>query len=318
MDNLKKILVTGGSGLVGNAIRNISSDYNNKYDFVFVSSKNYDLTKMEDTKNMFEKYKPNYVIHLAACVGGLYKNMNNKVEMLEENLMINYNVIKCSHDYKVEKLIACLSTCIFPDKIDTYPIDENMLHNGPPHFSNDAYAYAKRMLEIHCRSYREKYGDNFTCIIPTNIYGPHDNFHLENGHVLPSLIHKCFLSKYNNEDFIIRGSGKPLRQFIFSLDLAKIIMIIFEKNVNENVIISVPENQEISIGDLGKLIAEKFDYLNRVKFDENYSDGQYKKTVGITKLKKIIGEDFIFTSINDGIKITVDWFIAQCIDLIQS
>jgi GDP-L-fucose synthase len=318
MDNLKKILVTGGSGLVGNAIRNISSDYNNKYDFVFVSSKNYDLTKMEDTKNMFEKYKPNYVIHLAACVGGLYKNMNNKVEMLEENLMINYNVIKCSHDYKVEKLIACLSTCIFPDKIDTYPIDENMLHNGPPHFSNDAYAYAKRMLEIHCRSYREKYGDNFTCIIPTNIYGPHDNFHLENGHVLPSLIHKCFLSKYNNEDFIIRGTGKPLRQFIFSLDLAKIIMIIFEKNVNENVIISVPENQEISIGDLGKLIAEKFDYLNRVKFDENYSDGQYKKTVGITKLKKIIGEDFIFTSINDGIKITVDWFIAQCIDLIQS
>jgi GDP-L-fucose synthase len=318
MDNLKTILVTGGSGLVGNAIRNISSDYNNKYDFVFVSSKNYDLTKMEDTKNMFEKYKPNYVIHLAACVGGLYKNMNNKVEMLEENLMINYNVIKCSHDYKVEKLIACLSTCIFPDKIDTYPIDENMLHNGPPHFSNDAYAYAKRMLEIHCRSYREKYGDNFTCIIPTNIYGPHDNFHLENGHVLPSLIHKCFLSKYNNEDFIIRGTGKPLRQFIFSLDLAKIIMIIFEKNVNENVIISVPENQEISIGDLGKLIAEKFDYLNRVKFDENYSDGQYKKTVGITKLKKIIGEDFIFTSINDGIKITVDWFIAQCIDLIQS
>jgi len=318
MDCLKTILVTGGTGLVGNAIKKISNEYTNKYDFIFVSSKNYNLTKMEDTKNMFEKYKPNYVIHLAACVGGLYKNMNNKVEMFEDNLMINYNVIKCSHDYKVEKLIACLSTCIFPDKIDTYPIDENMLHNGPPHFSNDAYAYAKRMLEIHCRSYREKYGDNFTCIIPTNIYGPHDNFHLENGHVLPSLIHKCFLSKNNNEDFIIRGTGKPLRQFIFSLDLAKIIMIIFEKNVNENVIISVPENEEISIGDLGKLIAEKFDYSNRVKFDENYSDGQYKKTVGITKLKNIIGEDFIFTSINDGIKITVDWFIAQCIDLIKS
>ena len=308
---LKTILVTGGSGLVGNAIRNISSEYRNKYDFVFVSSKDYNLTKMDDTKNMFEKYKPNYVIHLAACVGGLFKNMNNKVEMLEENLMINYNVVKCSHDYGVDKLIACLSTCIFPDKSVTYPIDETMLHNGPPHSSNDAYAYAKRMLEIHCRSYREKYGDNFTCIIPTNIYGPHDNFHLENGHVLPSLIHKCFLSKQNNDDFIIRGTGKPLRQFIFSLDLAKIIMIIFEKNVNDNVIISVPEKDEISIGNVGKIIAETFDYSDRVAFDENYSDGQHKKTVEISKLKQIIGEDFLFTSINDGIKITVDWFISR-------
>ena len=308
---LKTILVTGGSGLVGNAIRNISSEYSNKYYFVFVSSKDYNLTKMDDTKNMFEKYKPNYVIHLAACVGGLFKNMNNKVEMLEENLMINYNVVKCCHDYGVDKLIACLSTCIFPDKSVTYPIDESMLHNGPPHSSNDAYAYAKRMLEIHCRSYREKYGDNFTCIIPTNIYGPHDNFHLENGHVLPSLIHKCFLSKQNNDDFIIRGTGKPLRQFIFSLDLAKIVMIIFEKNVNENVIISVPEKDEISIGNLGKIIAETFNYSDRVAFDENYSDGQHKKTVEISKLQKIIGEDFLFTSINDGIKITVDWFISR-------
>jgi GDP-L-fucose synthase len=256
MDNLKIILVTGGSGLVGNAIRSISTEYTNKYKFIFVSSKQYDLSFMEDTKKMFETYNPNYVIHLAACVGGLFKNMNNKVEMLEKNLMINYNVVKCCHDYNVEKMISCLSTCIFPDTNVTYPINENMLHNGAPHFSNYTYAYAKRMLEIHCRSYRENYGDNFTCIIPTNIYGPHDNFDLENGHVLPSLIHKCFLAKQTDEDFIIRGTGSALRQFIFSHDLAKIIMIIFEKNIDENIIISVPEKDEISIGDLGKIIAE--------------------------------------------------------------
>jgi GDP-L-fucose synthase len=183
-----------------------------------------------------------------------------------------------------------------------------MLHEGPPHFSNDAYAYAKRMLEIHCRSYRENYGDNFSCIIPTNIYGPHDNFDLENGHVLPALVHKCFLAKHNNENFIIRGSGKPLRQFIFSRDLAKIIMIIFEKNISENIIISVPEENEISIGEVGKLIADNFDYKERIVFDTNYSNGQYKKTVGITKLKQILAEDFHFTSTKDGIKITVDWF----------
>ena len=310
----KTILVTGGTGLVGNAIKYISDAYEseyNKYNFIFISSKQYDLTIMERTKEMFENYQPNYVIHLAACVGGLFKNMNNKVEMLEKNLMINYNVVKCCHDYKVEKLVACLSTCIFPDNIKTYPINENMLHDGPPHYSNDAYAYAKRMLEIHCRSYRENYGDNFTCIIPTNIYGPHDNFDLENGHVLPALVHKCFLAKDNNEDFVIRGSGKPLRQFIFSRDLAKIIMIIFEKNITENIIISVPEENEISIGEVGQLIAENFDYKERVAFDTNYSDGQYKKTVGIEKLKEIIGDNFHFTSIKDGIEITVDWFLSN-------
>jgi GDP-L-fucose synthase len=150
---MKTILVTGGTGLVGSAIKKISINYE-EYNFIFISSKQYDLIKMEDTKKMYETYKPTYIIHLAACVGGLFKNMNNKVEMFEKNLMINYNVIKCAHDYKVEKLIACLSTCIFPDKV-SYPISEEMLHNGPPHNSNDAYAYAKRMLEIHCKIYKE-------------------------------------------------------------------------------------------------------------------------------------------------------------------
>jgi GDP-L-fucose synthase len=305
----KKVLVTGGSGLVGNGIKHVSREYNNKYEFIFISSKEYDLTIMSDTMEMFKRHKPNYVIHLAACVGGLFKNMNNKVEMLEKNLIINYNVVKCCHDYGIEKLLACLSTCIFPDNIEKYPIDETMLHNGAPHESNDAYAYAKRMLEIHCRAYRENYGDNFTCIIPTNIYGPHDNFDIENGHVLPSLIHKCFVAKQNNEDFIIRGSGKPLRQFIFSYDLANIIMLLFEKNVSENIIISVPEENEISIGDVGKIIAETFEYNERVVFDTNYSDGQYKKTVGIQKLTTLLNSDLQFTSIKDGIKLTIDWVI---------
>lgn len=201
-------MITCGSGLVGNAIKKVSKNYN-KYNFMFVSSKDYDLPKFEDTQKMFEDYHPNYVIHLAVYVDGLYKNMNNKVDMFEKNLMINYNVIKCSHDYKVEKLISCLSTCIFPDK-RTYPIKEHMLHDGPPHDSNFAYAHAKRIIELYSKLY--------------NIYEPYDNFSLEDGHVLQSLIHKCYLAKKNNEDFIIRGTEKLLRQFIYSIDLAKIIM----------------------------------------------------------------------------------------------
>ena len=305
----KTLLITGGTGLVGNGIKKVSSEYNDKYDFIYISSKDFNLTSFDETKNMFEKYKPNYVIHLAACVGGLYKNMNNKVEMLEKNLIINYNVVKLSHDYKVEKLICCLSTCIFPEKV-SYPIDESMLHDGAPHHSNDAYAYAKRMLEIHCQAYRENYGSNFICVSPTNIYGPHDNFNLEDGHVLPALIHKCYLAKQNNENFVIRGTGSPLRQFIYSEDLAKIILIILENHNENNLILSVPESHEISIKDVGFLIAKSFDYEHRIMFDENYSDGQYKKTVSVDKLLTKIG-DFKFTEIKEGIEKTVYWFIEN-------
>jgi GDP-L-fucose synthase len=306
---MKSILVTGGTGLVGHGIKAISKNYFEKYNFIYISSKDYDLTSYDETKTMFEKFKPNYVIHLAACVGGLYKNMNNKVIMLEKNLMINYNVVKCSHNYNVEKLICCLSTCIFPDKV-TYPIDESSLHNGPPHHSNDAYAYAKRMLEIHCKAYKENYGDNFICVSPTNVYGHHDNFSLEDGHVLPSLIHKCFLAKSNNEDFVIRGTGSPLRQFIYSEDLASLIMIILENHNSDNLILSVPESDEISIKDLALLISKEFGYEDKIKFDSFYSDGQYKKTVSVNKLLGLIG-DFQYTKIEDGIKKTVQWFIEN-------
>ena len=306
---MKSILVTGGTGLVGNGLKAISKDYQEKYNFIYISSKDFNLTSFDQTKAMFEKYRPNYVIHLAACVGGLYKNMNNKVEMLEKNLMINYNVVKCSHNYKVEKLISCLSTCIFPDKV-TYPIDESFLHNGPPHHSNDAYAYAKRMLEIHSKAYRENYGDNFITVSPTNVYGPHDNFNLEDAHVLPALIHKCYLAKEANEDFIIRGTGAPLRQFIFSEDLAKLIMIILENHNDDNLILSPPESDELSIKDLATYIAKEFNYEERIKFDSSYSDGQYKKTVSVNKLLSVIG-DFQYTKIEDGIKKSVRWFIQN-------
>ena len=309
---MKKILVTGGSGLVGHGIQSIVSEFSDKYEFIFVSSKDYDLYDFQQTNQMFEDVKPNLVIHLAANVGGLYKNMNQKVDMLEKNLMINFNVVKCSHDHGVEKLVACLSTCIFPDQIE-YPIDETMLHNGPPHGSNDAYAYAKRMLEVHCRAYRETYGDDFVCIIPTNIYGPHDNFDLENAHVLPALIHKCYLAKLYDQDFIVRGTGKPLRQFIYSPDLAWLIMMVLENYNGDNIILSVDESQEVSIECVARNIARCFDYEDRIVFDPTYSDGQYKKTVTNHKLQQLLGADFKFefTSIQEGCKNTVEWFINK-------
>ena len=233
--------------------------------------------------------------------------MNNKVEMLEKNIQINYNVVKCCHDFGVIKMIACLSTCIFPDETE-YPINETMLHNGPPHTSNDAYAYSKRMLKIHCKAYREMYGDNFVCIIPTNIYGPADNYNLEDGHVIPSLIHKCYLAKQTGADFVVRGTGSPLRQFIYSEDLAKIILWIMEFYNDESVIISASET---SIANVAKIIADKFGYGDRMVFDDTYSDGQHKKTADNSLLLSLIGENYEFTDISEGLGKSIDWFIAN-------
>jgi GDP-L-fucose synthase len=309
---MKKVLVTGGNGLVGSAIKKIKEKYDKKYnyDFIFLSSKDCDLTNLEETKKLFENLKPNYVIHLAANVGGLFKNMNYKVDMFEKNILINLNVLKCCHNNKVEKVISCLSTCIFPDKT-SYPINELMLHNGAPHASNDAYAYAKRMIEVQSKAYQEQYQDNFICVIPTNIYGPYDNYNLEDAHVLPALIHKCYLAKKNNEPFVVKGTGKPLRQFIYSEDLAKLILWTLEEyKEKESIILSVDPEDEVSIKDIAYEIAKNFDYTDKLEFDNTFSDGQYKKTADNSKLR-LLNPNFVFIKIEEGIKESIKWFLEN-------
>lgn len=297
------ILVTGGSGLVGNSIKSILGLKYSSYNILYLSSKECDLTNYDISYNYLKNYNIKFVIHLAAYVGGLYKNMNNKVEMLEKNTLININILKICHNLNINKVISCLSTCIFPDNTE-YPINESMLHNGPPHNSNDSYAYSKRLLETLSKSYNNQYNRNYICIIPTNIYGENDNFHIENGHVIPSLIHKAYICKKNNKPLNILGSGKPLRQFIYSKDLANIIIwLLFNYNSNESIIIA--DKKEYTIKYIGELIAKNFD-INNIIFDTNYSDGQYKKTVDNTKLLNI--NDYKFIEIELGIKNTCEWF----------
>lgn len=308
-----KVLVTGGSGLVGHAIQNIQFNYQ-KYRFVFATSKECDLTKYEETYNYFKQIKPDYVIHLAANVGGLYKNMNHKLTMLDDNMNMNMNVLKCCHLFNVKKVVSCLSTCIFPDKT-TYPINEDMLHDGPPHHSNDAYAYSKRLLDIYSKMYREQYGKQFICVIPTNIYGAHDNYHLENAHVIPALIHQCYLAKKENRPFIVRGDGSPLRQFIYSKDLAKLLIWTLDTYSKcDNLILSVGEEAEVSIGCVAEEIANAMEFPNDIVFDTSYANGQYKKTADNSKLMeelKNTEETFTFTSLSQGIKESVSWFITN-------
>lgn len=305
-----KILITGGSGLVGSAINDISNMYAD-YDIEYLSSKDCDLRNFNKLTDIVKISQPDCVVHLAANVGGLYKNMNFKTQLFEDNMLMNYNIIKaCSH-HRVSKFIGMLSTCIFPD--DTiYPINEDMLHAGEPHESNDAYAYAKRMLDVHCRAYNSQYNTNYNCIIPTNIYGNNDNYHLEDAHVIPALIHKCYLAKNSGEKFEVRGTGKPLRQFIHADDLAHIILQLIPIINQENIIVS--PSAEYSIGQAATYITRAFDYEHALVFDDKFSDGQYKKTADNTKLLNILprwSHPGQFTELEPGISSTVEHFLSR-------
>jgi GDP-L-fucose synthase len=267
-----------------------------------------DLTNPKQTTGLFKAIRPDGVIHCAGKVGGVGGNMNYKGEYFYDNLMINTNVIEAARQAGVKHLVAFLSTCVFPDDVQ-YPLTIDQIHKGEPHFSNYPYAYAKRMADVQIRAYREQYGLNYTSIIPSNIYGPNDNFSLEHGHVMPMLIHKLYLAKQNKTDFVVWGTGKPLREFIYSKDIAKIAEWILANYKGEEPLI-VSGDEEISIKDLVGLLVDEFKFKGKVIFDSTKPDGQFKKPSDNSKIKELI-PDFKYTPFEQGIKETVNWFIEN-------
>ncbi|KAH8047258.1 GDP-L-fucose synthase [Aureococcus anophagefferens] len=214
-------MVTGGTGLYGSAIKTYVEQTASEQGatWVFLSSKDGDLRDRAQTEAIFERVKPTHVVHLAAMVGGLFANMAKKVEFYRENMLMNDNT--------------------------SYPIDESMVHDGAPHSSNEGYAYAKRMIEVMNRCCGGC-GCKFTAVIPTNIYGP-DNFSVNGGHVVPGLIHKCYVAKRDGTPFTVWGSG-ALRQFIYSVDLAALtVWVMRSYDSADSIILSVGEEDEVSI-----------------------------------------------------------------------
>jgi len=327
------ILVTGGSGLVGQGIKYIidtepvGSRFGKREGetWIFATSKDGDLKDLNATEALFEKYKPTHVIHLAALVGGLFKNMKYKLSFLRDNMLINANVLEAAHNTngtgsrpKVEKVVSCLSTCVFPDKVE-YPLTEEKIHVGPPHESNFGYAHAKRMVDVYNHAYKEQFDCNFTSAIPTNVFGPHDNYDLQDSHVIPGLIHKCYLAKQKGEDLVVAGTGKPLRQFIYSRDLGRLfIWMLREYDDVEPVILSVSEEEEVTIEQVAQAICKsmghtqnaKGDVVARIKFDSSKADGQYRKPASNAKLLGLVG-DFKFTPFEEALDETVSWFLQN-------
>jgi len=295
-------LVTGGSGLIGSEFT----------DYIKVRKNDFNLIDPSQVEMLFDKYRPDVVIHTAAKVGGVLANMTYKGDFFYENIMMNTNIIHYAKKYNVKKLIAFLSTCVFHDKVE-YPLNETKIQLGPPHTSNDAYAYAKRMSQVQISAYNEQYGTNYFCVIPTNVYGPNDNYNLENSHVLPAIIHKCYNAITNNTYLELWGDGSPLREFIYSKDIAKICDILINKyDSTEPVILST--SQELPIKDVANMIAKIMGYKKEIKWDITKPSGQFKKPSDNSKLKSIIG-DFEFTSLEKGLEETIDSFIQNYKDL---
>lgn len=289
-------IITGGTGLVGSAFKSGKK----------LGSRDFDLTSLEKTRELFSKYKPSTVIHTAARVGGLGANMSYPVQFFEENLAMNMNIIKCSHEFQVKKLVCFLSTCIFPDKVE-YPLEEHKVELGPPHSSNFAYAYAKRMADVQIQAYNKQYGTDYFCVVPTNVYGPNDNFSLQNGHVIPMLIHKCYLAKKNETPFEVWGTGKPLREFVYSQDVADCVDLLLVDNYKDKRPVIITTSQEYTIKQVVDLIVEYMEFEGPIVWRSDKPDGQYRKPSSNKKLLSVIG-DYEFTPLEVGLKKTVNWF----------
>lgn len=268
-------------------------------------------------RNRFSKFQTNTKISTILKRGGKIKSFcfTNANFFQRVNLQINDNVLQTAHDNGCLKVVSCLSTCIFPDKTE-YPIDETMVHNGPPHVSNYGYSYAKRLIDVQNHAYYDKYGDMFTSIIPCNIFGPHDNYKPQVSHVIPGMIYRMHKLINENKDvaecdkvFTVYGSGKPLRQFIYSLDLAKLIIWVLRNYESvEPIILSVDEEQEVTIYQVAEAVAKAFNFKGELECDTSKADGQHKKTASNEKLRSLMPK-FEFTSFNEAIQSSVKWYI---------
>jgi GDP-L-fucose synthase len=295
-----KTLITGGSGLLGREI--------NIKEGLKPSRQELDLMSYDNLREYIINNKIESVIHCGAKVGGVKANSDYANDFFIDNLQINTNILRACGEFKLKNSIFLLSTCIFPEHAPL-PLREENINDGEPHPTNFGYAYAKRILEIGARTLFKQHGVKTTCIIPCNLYGKYDNYNLDTGHVIPNLIHKCYLAKENNTPFIIWGSGQEEREFMYADDFAKIITDIHDKeNIPQNIIISPEENYKIS--DIVDIIVKRFDFKGEVVYTKEKSSGVFKKPTD-NKIFRNIFPNFEFTTIQTGLSKNIKYFIEN-------
>lgn len=290
-----KVVVTGGTGLVGKYLQNY-------IDGVYLNSSQYDLTFEGDVIDLYKDHNPDVVIHLAAKVGGIMDNIQHPFEYYEDNLLMNTFMVKYARKFGVKKFVGVLSSCIYPDVVDHYPMVEEDMHKDLPNANNFGYGYAKRVMGCHIDIARKE-GLNYSYITPSNLYGEYEHGDVSRKHFVGALLEKIHTAKQNGDDHItLFGDGTPLRQFTFAKDVAEILHLIVKCDVKENMNISTPNNMTIDF-----MAREALEALNmhdlRIIYDMSKPNGQYRKDVDISKFKNIF-PNYEFTSYIQGIKKT--------------
>ena len=305
MEKSSKIYVAGHKGLVGSAlVRNLEAKgYTNIIGRTF---EELNLTIQADVNKFFEEEKPEYVILAAARVGGIHANNTYPAEFIYDNLMIQNNVIKAAHDHGVKKLLFLGSTCIYP-KLAPQPIKEEYLLTGALEETNEAYAIAKIAGLEMCKFFKRQYGDNFISCMPTNLYGPNDNFDLQSSHVLPALIRKFHEAKVNNQPTVeVWGTGTPLREFIYVDDMADACIFLME-NYDGEQHVNIGTGEEVSIRQLAETVKEVVGFEGELVFNTNMPDGTPRKLTVVDKLHGLGWKHKV--SLNEGIKLAYGWFL---------
>jgi GDP-L-fucose synthase len=305
MQKNDKILITGCQGMVGSAlIKELRQlGYEN---VVGIDRDDCDLIDTNKTNILFAKIKPDYVFHIAAKVGGIYANDTQSAEFIYENLMIQCNVIHTAYIERVKKLIFCGSICIYP-KLSPQPIKEECLLSGALEKTNIGYALAKITGVIMCQMYRKQHGCNFISVMPSNLYGPDDNFKLMDAHVLPTLIRKFHTAKINNNKSVeVWGTGIAKREFLYVKDAAQALIFLMN-NYNDESPINIGTGKITSIKELAEIIKDVVKYDGEIVWNTEYTDGVLERTADISKISTLGWEAKI--GLREGIEKTYQWYI---------
>jgi GDP-L-fucose synthase len=306
MKNDSKILVAGAYGMVGRAI--VKNLEKNGYTNIIKGTRDdVDFTDQDETERYFCSEEPEYVFLAAAKVGGIMANKRYKADFLTENLQIQTNIIQSSYNFGVNKLLFLGSSCIYP-KLATQPITEDQLMTGPLEPTNDGYALAKIAGIKMCQAYNEQYGFNAISLMPTNLYGPNDNFDLETSHVLPGFIAKFHNAKESGEIPLMWGDGSPFREFLHVDDLADACLFLME-NYDSPEIINVGTGKDITIKELAKTIAKVVGYEGDIAWDTNKPNGTPRKLLNVDKLHSLGWKHSI--ELEAGLKKTYEWYLKN-------
>lgn len=304
-----KIYVAGHNGLVGSAIvRKLKSK--GYTDIITRSSKELDLTRQKDVEEFFDKERPEHVYLAAAKVGGIWANKTYPAEFIYKNLMIATNVIDASYKFGVKKLLNLGSSCIYP-KFAPQPMKEEHLLTGELEPTNEAYAIAKISAIKLCKYYNEQYGTNFISVMPTNLYGPNDNFDLKTSHVLPALLRKFHEAKVNVSDSVpVWGSGKPRREFLHVDDLADAVVYLMQKSASEiGEFVNIGTGKDVTIKELAETIKEIVGFKGTIDWDTTKPDGTPRKLLDVSKLHKLGWKHKI--ELKEGIEKTYRWYLEN-------